>query len=210
MNGTERPRYEFIALDIAQRIVNDEFVEGEKLYGRSNLAGLYNVSPETIRRAISLLQDMGAVTAEQGRGILIKSKEAAFRYIDRFNEKKTLESLRNELTQLLEARRRLDQRLESILIKTIEFANRLRNVNAFNPVEVPVKKQSRIIGKTLAELKFWENTGATIIAIRRGEDLILSPGPHREVKQGDFLVLVGDEYILSRTMNFLYGDTNSK
>ncbi|ADL08898.1 TrkA C-terminal domain-containing protein [Thermosediminibacter oceani] len=203
MNEVVRPRYEYIALDIARRIVQGEFSEGEKLYGRSNLAGLYNVSPETIRRAVSLLEDMGVVSSEQGRGIIVKSREAAYKYVDRFNEKQTLESLRNELTELLEARRRLDERFELILLKTIEYANRLRNINAFNPAEVRVNEESRAVGKTISELKFWENTGATIIAVRRGEELFLSPGPHFQIKGGDFLVLVGDEDVLKKTDEFL-------
>lgn len=203
MSELARPKYEYIALDIARRIVQGEFQEGERLYGRSELAGLYNVSPETIRRAVSLLQDMGVVFAEQGRGIIIKSRQAAFSYVDRFNEKDTLESLRNELSEILKARRQLDERLKSILIKIFEYASRLRNINAYNPVEVRVSESSPAAGKTISELKFWENTGATIIAVRRGEELFLSPGPHFKIKAGDFLVLVGKEYILEKTEAFL-------
>ncbi|MCG0276368.1 MAG: GntR family transcriptional regulator [Thermosediminibacteraceae bacterium] len=203
MSELARPKYEYIALDIARRIVQGEFQEGEKLYGRSNLASLYNVSPETIRRAVSLLEDMGVVQAEQGRGIIVKSRQAAYRYVARFNEKHTLESLRNELAELLKARRMLDERLESILLKIIEYANRLRNINAFNPAEIRVNEDSIAVGKTISELKFWENTGATIIAVRRGEELFLSPGPHFKIAGGDFLVLVGKEDILAKVDAFL-------
>ncbi|WP_369074759.1 cation:proton antiporter regulatory subunit, partial [Klebsiella pneumoniae] len=34
------------------------------------------------------------------------------------------------------------------------------------------------MGKTAAETKFWQNTGATIVAIKRGDELIISPGPY--------------------------------
>ena len=46
------PIYQKIALDLANKIYNGEVKEGSTLYGRSILAGKYNVSPETIRRAI--------------------------------------------------------------------------------------------------------------------------------------------------------------
>ncbi|MDN5331349.1 MAG: hypothetical protein PWP45_574 [Tepidanaerobacteraceae bacterium] len=203
MSEFARPKYEYIALDIARRIVQGEFQEGEKLYGRSNLAGLYNVSPETVRRAISLLEDMGVVHAEHGRGIIVTSRQAAYSYVARFNEKHTLESLRNELAEILNARRLLDERLESILMKIIEYANRLRNINAFNPVEIRVNEKSSAVGKTISELKFWENTGATVIAVRREEELFLSPGPHFRIMAGDFLVLVGKEDILARCEAFI-------
>ena len=49
------PIYQKIALDLANKIYTGSIVEGSTLYGRSVLAGKYNVSPETIRRAIKLL-----------------------------------------------------------------------------------------------------------------------------------------------------------
>ena len=56
---TEIPRYEQIAVDIASKVANGEYKIGAKLYGRSTLGGQYNVSPETIRRAMALLQKRG-------------------------------------------------------------------------------------------------------------------------------------------------------
>ena len=51
------PVYQTIALDLARRIINQEFSVGEKISGRTLLAGQYSVSPETIRKAIFLLKD---------------------------------------------------------------------------------------------------------------------------------------------------------
>ena len=59
--ASSSPRYEKIALDIANAIYKGQYEEGEKIYGRSTLAGTYNVSPETIRRAIKILEDVGVV-----------------------------------------------------------------------------------------------------------------------------------------------------
>ena len=52
------PVYSQIALDIAMRISRGEIQESTKLYGRSVLASQYGVSPETIRRAIKILEDV--------------------------------------------------------------------------------------------------------------------------------------------------------
>ena len=38
---------------------------------------------------------------------------------------------------------------------------------------------------------FWQSTGSTIVAIRRGQTVILSPGPYAELYGGDVIVLVG-------------------
>ena len=67
-------RYEQIAVDLARKIVRGEFSVGQKLSGRSLLAGTYNVSPETIRRSIALLQNIGVVEAITGSGVYIKSR----------------------------------------------------------------------------------------------------------------------------------------
>ena len=76
MNGnyrdiTDIPRYEQIAVDLATKIAQNEYKVGTKLYGRSTLAGQYNVSPETIRRAVALLQSIGIVEVVAGRGIMV-------------------------------------------------------------------------------------------------------------------------------------------
>ena len=52
--------------------------------------------------------------------------------------------------------------------------------------------QSPVLGKSIGALKFWQSTGATIVAIRRGQSVILSPGPYAEMYEGDVIVLVGN------------------
>jgi K+/H+ antiporter YhaU regulatory subunit KhtT len=47
--------------------------------------------------------------------------------------------------------------------------------------------------KTLGELSFWQQTHATVIAIRREGSIILSPGPDIVLEALDVLVLVGDQ-----------------
>ena len=54
-----------------------------------------------------------------------------------------------------------------------------------------VPEDSPLIGKNIGELKFWQSTGGTIVAIRRGQTVILSPGPYAELYAGDVIVLVG-------------------
>ena len=185
-----KPLYQQIAIDVARRIVKGEFEIGSKIYGRSTLAGEYNVSPETIRRAIILLQDM-------------ISKDEAFKFIDRFKDIESIVSLKTELINFFHEKEEIDRKLEAIVKKIIDYSDRLRNISPYNPLEIEVKPYSSVIGKTLSEMKFWQNTGGTVIAIRRGDEIILSPGPHAEIIKGDVLVVVGDEGILKRTKKFL-------
>ena len=46
-------------------------------------------------------------------------------------------------------------------------------------------------GTTVGALRFWQATGATIVAIRRGLSYIVSPGPYAELYAGDAVIFVG-------------------
>ena len=61
----------------------------------------------------------------------------------------------------------------------------------FPNYEVPVPKDSPMIGRSISALKFWQSTGGTVVAIRRGQTVVLSPGPYAELYAGDVVVLVG-------------------
>jgi K+/H+ antiporter YhaU regulatory subunit KhtT len=56
---------------------------------------------------------------------------------------------------------------------------------------VTVPDDSSLLGRNLGSLKFWQSTGGTVVAIRRGRTEILSPGPYAELYGGDVLILVG-------------------
>ena len=47
-------------------------------------------------------------------------------------------------------------------------------------------------GVTIGALRFWQATGATIVAIRRNLSYIVSPGPYAELYAGDTVIFVGD------------------
>jgi TrkA domain protein len=48
-----------------------------------------------------------------------------------------------------------------------------------------------VAGETLAESRIRSETGASIIAIQRGEETISNPAPGTELHTGDLLVAVG-------------------
>lgn len=70
-------QYLQIALDLATRIAKGELAEGSRIYGRSVMASEYNVSPETIRRALRLLADMKVVEVKPQSGAKVLSADSA-------------------------------------------------------------------------------------------------------------------------------------
>jgi K+/H+ antiporter YhaU regulatory subunit KhtT len=199
----EAAGYKSIALDIAQRIVSGEFPVNSKISGRSLLAGQYHVSPETIRKAIGLLKDENIVSVSQGKEITIISEEKAYEYITKHDYLKSVYSLKQDLQLLLQEKRKIDQKFDQLLTEIIEASDRLKNLKPYHPVEIKVEKGSHAVGKTIAELQFWQNTGATIIALRRGVQVSISPGPHVVLLEDDVLVFVGDEKVYEKTSAFI-------
>lgn len=197
------PLYRKIAIDIAGRICKGEYKEGDRISGRSTLAGEYNVSPETIRRAVFLLEDMKVVISSQGSGIFIHSKQNAYAFIQRFQNKESISSLKADVKKLLIQKQQLETEVETILDKIIDFADRLKNTDPISPLEMEIDPDSHLIGKTVTDTKFWQNTGATIVGIRRKGTLILSPGPYIGFEKGDSILVVGEMSILERIKHFM-------
>jgi K+/H+ antiporter YhaU regulatory subunit KhtT len=199
----EVPLYRKIAIDVAGRICRGEFKEGERISGRSTLAGEYNVSPETIRRAVFLLEDMQVVASNPGSGIFIHSKQNAYAFIQRFQNKESISSLKADVKKLLIQKQQIETEIETILDKIIDYADRLKNTNPISPLEIEIDDTSHLIGKTVTDTKFWQNTGATIIGIRRSGRMILSPGPYIGFEKGDSILVVGEMGVLERIKNFM-------
>ena len=94
-------QYLQIALDLARRIAKGELPEGSRIYGRSVMASEYNVSPETIRRALRLLADMKVVEVKPQSGAIVLSADSARRYIANFEENSDVHALRQQLKDLM-------------------------------------------------------------------------------------------------------------
>ncbi len=195
--------YRSIALDIAQRIINDEFPEGTKLSGRSLLASQYNVSPETVRKAISLLKEENVVTVSQGKEITILSAQKSYNFIEHCKTSDSVYSLQQDAERLLKKKREIDSHLENVFKNIINYSDRLRNLSPYNPVEIEVMSNSHVINKKICDIKLWQHTGATIVAIRRGTEIIISPGPSAVIQGLDHIVVVGDSDVLERTVAYI-------
>ncbi len=185
-------QYLQIALDLATRIAKGDLPEGQRIYGRSVMASEYNVSPETIRRALRLLADMKVVSVKPQSGVVVLSMDSARRYIENFEEGVDVQALRRQLKALMEEYADLSRRVTDTVTALVQSRDTFASADQpFPNYEVSVPEDSPLIGKSIGALKFWQSTGGTIVAIRRGQTVILSPGPYAELYGGDVIVLVG-------------------
>lgn len=192
------PAYESIALDVAERIVKSEFAVGDKISGRTLLASQYNVSPETIRKAMGLLGQANVVAVSQGKEILVQSKEQAEEFMRHHLSMQSAYSLKQELEFLMEKKNEINNRFDEIVEQITRYTDRLRNLQPFNPVEVYVSENASAVGRSVAQLGLWQRTGATLIALRRGMEVIISPGAGALLQAGDRLIVVGSGDILEK------------
>lgn len=202
-NLIETPVYSQIALDIAFRIAREDLKENTKVLGRSVLAGEYNVSPETIRRALRLLVDMEIVRVLPNNGFVISSRDNAIKYIDRFNTGKNFKELKNELRLLLSERDDINKKIMDTIDKIFNVSERFKNISPLYTHEFEVPENSPLQGKTINETNFWQNTHATIVAIKRDGKMILSPGPYASFRPHDIIICTGEPEIAHRVSALL-------
>lgn len=186
----EHARYQEIAIDLAHAILMGEYHEGTRLHGRSTLAGRYNVSPETIRRAIAILQNVGVVKVHQGIGITVTSKAMAEKFLKSLDQKGELQVLLDDLKSLMDIRRENDLKIENNLHQLKGFVDRVMS-RWMDIGEIEIGKTSPAIGKTLRELKIRERTGTTIIAVVRDGFEQFSPEANFALRAEDVLLVAG-------------------
>lgn len=197
-------QYLQIALDLARRIAAGALPEGSRLYGRSVMASEYSVSPETIRRALRLLADMKVVEVKPQSGATVLSADSARRYIENFSENADVRSLRDQLRGLMGEYGELNRRTAEVVAALIQSRDTFSAAEEpFPNYEVSVPEDSPLLGKSIGALQFWQRTGGTIVAIRRGQSVILSPGPYAELYSGDVIVLVGNPAAAAAALRFV-------
>ena len=208
MNNSSIPTYKKIALDIANKIQLNNILEGDILHGRSTLSSKYNVSPETIRRSMILLEDVEVVKTIKGKGILVLSREKAISFLNRNKSIDSIRSYKTEIDKLLNNRKEIENQLLKSIQGIIDYSSRFNEVNNIIPLEFVVPENCLYIGKTVGEIMFWQNTGATLIAVKRNDELLLSPGPYISLNTNDVLIVVGNDNIRNSVPQFLYPKNN--
>jgi len=206
MANTEahKPIYKKIAIDVANKIIKGDIKEGEKISGRSVLASMYNVSPETIRRAVALLHESNVVSVVQGSGIEVLSISAAEKFIYKNKDNEHLTAIRENVRELMDQHRKLDEHIEKCFDEIVDYIERFQNISPFTLIEIEINNECKHLGKRLIETRFWQHTGATIIAYRRNNEIFFSPGPDYAFKEGDVIVVTGIKDVYDRVYDYIY------
>ena len=203
------PRYQQIAVAIAERIVENRYQVGQKIHARSTLASNFNVSPETARKAINVLVDLEIMDVRHGSGAYIASKEKAQAFVEQYQDVQSIQEIRQDILDSVERQQQELDNFSDLLNTLVQQTKKVHHMSPFVPFELQLTEQAQHLEKSINELNIWQATGATIIAIQTTEELLLSPGPYAKFSAGNTIYFVGNELALQRMTNFFYPTDHS-
>lgn len=198
------PRYHQIAIEIATRILSREYQVGQKIFARSSLASQHGVSSETARRAICLLADLNIVRAERGSGVIIESYENAQTFIAQFKKRRSIDTIKSELANSFLRQKNEMNYLNKCLADLMTATEHLRSNNPFVPFQLKITQDCLHLHTHVGDIKFWQQTGATIIAVIREDQTLVSPGPYLEFLENDVIFFLTADFSPERVEEFLY------
>jgi K+/H+ antiporter YhaU regulatory subunit KhtT len=202
-NGSTPPIYSQVAYDIAMKIAAGEITQGGRFTGRSLMGSQYGVSPETIRRAMRLLDDMGIISTQANVGSVVLSQDRAKEYVEQYRTGKDLRLLKAELQQLVVERESLNEKIKATVEQILDLSDRFRHSDTLRTYEYRIEEGSAAIGLTIGALRFRQRTGATVVAVRRGAEFDLAPGPETILLENDVLIVACALENLSRVAELL-------
>lgn len=194
-------RYQQISVEIAKRIAEGWYAVGERLNARTTLASNYGVSPETARKAVHILCDLGIMEVRQGSGTYVLSRQKAQQFMERYQNTVSVEQLRGEINASVKKQQDEFEHLSNLLNQLVGQTTRDRAGYTLEPYELHIDEHCYYLGKTIGEVNIWQETGATVVEVLRNDIFIVSPGPYEKIEVGDTLLFVGNEESRQRMVN---------
>lgn len=198
------PRYQQMAVQIAERIVENRYKVGEKVHARSTLASNFNVSPETARKAINVLVDLGIMEVQHGSGAYVASREKAQDYVEKYRNVQSIHEIRQEILDGVERQQQELNNFSDLLETLVNQTRQARDISPFIPYELTLTEEANHLEKSVVQLNIWQKTGATIVAIQTENELLLSPGPYAKLSVGNTVYFIGNDLSFQRMNNFFY------
>ncbi|GGL58933.1 cation:proton antiporter regulatory subunit [Planomonospora parontospora] len=85
------------------------------------------------------------------------------------------------------------------------FADLTREVPGLESGRVELPDGSPYVGRPLGHTRARTRTGASVVAVVRGEEVIASPGPQEVLRAGDVLVVIGTDQGIADVTRILRG-----
>jgi len=198
------PNYKKIAINIAHAICEGEYKEGERIHTKTSLSGKYGVSTETARRAVTVLADAGVLVVKKNSGVVIISADKAMEFLTHMKDlENTLDitaTLKNQIKDNMNNMKDMQDTINDLL----ERINYYSKSPSIISEDILITKDCPFQGKDLSDIKFWQNTGATVVALQHNGITSISPGPNCILNIDDTLYFVGETQSRKKVHTFLY------
>lgn len=196
-------RYLAIAYQIAKRISQGTLEEGVRLSGRTLLSSEYQVSSETIRKALKVLETYGVVLSKERSGITILSKEAANTYMTRYMAQKADRRLLQETLEALKELSQVETHVQTLTRKLISVTR--TGFFPFDFFTLELKSTDLHLGKSLFELDLKKTTNALVIGYEKEGLFYQNPDAALILEPNMTLYLLGDLSVQKKTEEYMHG-----
>ena len=193
-------RYEQIAYQLAKDIVSGNIKELEKLSGRSLLSSKYNVSSETIRKAVELLHAYHVVKVNDRSGVIVISSENASAYILNYKKKNSSKKQFEETLDLLEQSTKMNQDLHKKIKKIMQLTK--SELFPFEYFVIKLSEQSNHIGETIASIDLYDKAQTMIVAYEKEKLFYQAPSPDTRLSALMKLYILGNDEIKRKVKKF--------
>lgn len=204
MSYAKTPAYQKISRTMIDRIASGYYQEGQKLSIRTDITSEFKVSPETARKAVNYLVKLGIMHSYHGSGTVVASKDRAVQYIKNNKDEIIIDQLHNEISQSLSEQQQTWKFFQDKVTQLIDYSYKMKLNNPFNPFEIYLDHKAKYLGKSIESLNLWPNTHATLVALERENELILSPNPKSQLKEKDILYFIGKPQTIASVKAFFY------
>lgn len=198
----DRPVYERVAYEIAIQIANGKVVEGAKIKGRSLASTQFNVSTETMRKALNVLQENGVITIKEQSGAQVVSREQALKFSEAFKDEIALKNSFQAFHSLLDESKTIQQRIKKELSRLEKKYDINHSSTPIRTFDYQLSELHPLVGRTVRSTNFYKVTGATLYGIV-GNVTISSPSSEYVFQPFDILYFSGDETVMQRTVEYL-------
>ena len=106
-------------------------------------------------------------------------------------------------SQIERIRRQGYEMLRSPSLQRVQMSNLNAALQSATTENIKLNENSPVIGKTLGDLNLRNQTGATLIAVVRGEETKIGPGANYKLESGDILILFGKSESIERAVKIL-------
>lgn len=181
-NRVSLPRYQQIAVEIAERVVEGRYQVGEKIHARSTLASNFNVSPETARKAINVLVDLEIMEVRHGSGAYVSSKENAQKFVEKYRNVQSVKEIQQEIADSIDRQRQELTNFSELLEALVNQTKQVHDISPFIPYELKITEQALHFRKKYCGTKYLASDWGNCCSNSNRDRVVIIPGTICQIK----------------------------